>query len=839
MWPRAKCRAHPGHGRVWLEPAAGSAARESGTDDQPAIEAAVPACRSLFDQSTCFDHVIDHVPPATSSCIPFGPSHRPEERSPERLLAYLHRALPRTVLVDGVKFVGIPSDDLPRSLFSPASPDMSTSPAKDGVYRIRTAEEPLYWDLDTSQVFPTDVVLGPLNEGSDAQKWNLVVRSGTFIATNISNNLKLSYDVDNPDELSGNGSLIVSSTKSTTWVTKEKQSPLGSKFAEISVAYAQQDPDVVGTVLDSLYSNKVVHFSPPRDGALKQRWLFEFVSDPPAVSGTGGDQIQVGTNVTEEFVPSGTYSFHNVKYGNVINVPEDEEELEAGGPQSLDGNTTDKWIITLSSSKKFTIKNAKSDQFAQKSPDTDGVITQTESSHVWVIKQVKSQPDAYQIFAQGASARLWAFSDGQLATKVEFSRAKDNSTWWNIKKQKSIGESEGGQNEIPTPIPNITRPGDKGVKGNTFEITVPKGWSVVVTGLGFQNAINLIVFKAAVGPLVDVFNFYNERSQAVVPLKIQNQTEQAYNASADKGPIALSFTFYGSLNPKKSDPFSLQDAPSIDTRNFPDYRTYYITATEGTTGNRALITVQLTHKQDPGSTNQPDKPEQGTVNPGYPETCDEARPDCLDQYLRKYDSVFLVDDSGSMAGQRWTEACGALKFISEEALQYDADGIGLLFLNSPLRAENLKGEDELQKILNNVSASGGTPTGARLDVVLGDYIRKLDAAVNTPAYGAIKPLDLIVITDGEPTDDPKPVLEKWAGHLDAKKHHPNIVGIQFVQIGDVASATAALIELTKGKVRSMVDTVPYNGNFTPEKLARVLLGAVMPSIRAKQNARLP
>ncbi|QRV93636.1 phospholipase [Ceratobasidium sp. AG-Ba] len=177
--------------------------------------------------------------------------------------------------------------------------------------------------------------------------------------------------------------------------------------------------------------------------------------------------------------------------------------------------------------------------------------------------------------------------------------------------------------------------------------------------------------------------------------------------------------------------------------------------------------------------------------------------------------------------------------ISEEALQYDADRIGLLFLNSPLRDENLKGEDELQKILNNVSASGGTPTGARLDAVLGDYIRKLDAAVNTPAYGAIKPLDLIVIADGEPTDDPKPVLEKWAGHLDARKHHPNIVGIQFVQIGDVASATAALIELTKGKVRIMVDTVPYNGNFAPEKLAQVLLGAVMPSIRAKQNARLP
>ncbi|KAG8724908.1 hypothetical protein FRC09_012321 [Ceratobasidium sp. 395] len=549
---------------------------------------------------------------------------------------------------------------------------------------------------------------------------------------------------------------------------------------------------------------------------------------------------------------------------------------------------------------KFTIKNAKSGQFAQKSDDTDGVTAQSESTHVWVIKQVKGMTDTYHClpvtaFTQDLRSRFigpfvgslrwtaryqgkdWArlvLSDMRLTpiSQVEFSRAsKDNSTMRNIKKQKSIGGDQGGQNEIPTPIPNITRPGDKGVKGNTSEITVPKDWSVVVTAISFQNAINLINLKAAVGPLVDVFKSYNERSQAVVPLKIQNQTEQAYNASADKGPIALSFRFYGSLNPKKSDPFSLEDGASfestlavssvdrsIDTRNFPDYRTYYITATEGTTGNRALVTVQLTNKKDPGNSNKPDKPEPGEVNPGYPETCDEARPDCLDQYLRfvvwdvmkpylliyatiqnrKYDSVFLVDDSGSMAGQRWTEACKALEFIADEAFQYDADGIGFLFLNSPSSAENLKGQDEMQKILNNVSASGGTPTGARLDAVLGKYISKLDATVNTPAYGTIKPLDLIVITDGEPTDEPQPVLEKWAAHLDAKKHHANIVGIQFVQIGDVATATEALIKLTKGKVRSMVDTVPYNGNFTPEKLTRVLLGAVMPSIRAKQNARL-
>lgn len=50
----------------------------------------------------------------------------------------------------------------------------------------------------------------------------------------------------------------------------------------------------------------------------------------------------------------------------------------------------------MSSNKKFTIKNGKNGQFAQKIEDTDGVAVQTEASHEWVIKRVKGQTDAYQ-----------------------------------------------------------------------------------------------------------------------------------------------------------------------------------------------------------------------------------------------------------------------------------------------------------------------------------------------------------------------------------------------------------------------------------------------------------
>ncbi len=46
---------------------------------------------------------------------------------------------------------------------------------------------------------------------------------------------------------------------------------------------------------------------------------------------------------------------------------------------------------------------------------------------------------------------------------------------------------------------------------------------------------------------------------------------------------------------------------------------------------------------------------------------------------------------------------------------------------------------------------GGTPTGERLGERLQAHLRKIDAVAGQSAYREIKPLDLIVITDGCPS----------------------------------------------------------------------------------------
>lgn len=49
-------------------------------------------------------------------------------------------------------------------------------------------------------------------------------------------------------------------------------------------------------------------------------------------------------------------------------------------------------------------------------------------------------------------------------------------------------------------------------------------------------------------------------------------------------------------------------------------------------------------------------------------------------FLSTFDTVFLIDDSGSMAGRSWRETKDALETIIPVCVQHDADGIDIYFL---------------------------------------------------------------------------------------------------------------------------------------------------------------
>ncbi|KAJ3480591.1 hypothetical protein NLI96_g8229 [Meripilus lineatus] len=204
------------------------------------------------------------------------------------------------------------------------------------------------------------------------------------------------------------------------------------------------------------------------------------------------------------------------------------------------------------------------------------------------------------------------------------------------------------------------------------------------------------------------------------------------------------------------------------------------------------------------------------------------------EVLREYNTVIIVDDSSSMAGEAWRETREALAALAEIASKYDADGIDVCFLNDRRVGRNMTDAGSVNHLFQTVTPSGATPLAAKLDILTLFYMDQLDKAKAAADAGdqralrAVKPINYIIITDGSPTDEPSDVIVRLAKRLDAGNYPLS----QFVQIGNNPKATEFLTELdddlsrTHG-VRDIVDTTPYTGGvLTAELMIKMLLGGI-------------
>jgi len=199
-----------------------------------------------------------------------------------------------------------------------------------------------------------------------------------------------------------------------------------------------------------------------------------------------------------------------------------------------------------------------------------------------------------------------------------------------------------------------------------------------------------------------------------------------------------------------------------------------------------------------------------------------------------------------MAGRSWRETASALSAITPVCTAHDANGIDVYFLNhrNPHGSANLGGYTNVtttsgvEEIFNSVRPLGGTPTGTRLHQILKRYLATLEGSLRCQALGqdaTVKPLNIIVITDGVPSDDVESVIVHAAKKLDAWGAEPWQIGIQFFQVGREAEAAADLRDLDDALsgqhgVRDMVDTVPWSGVdgqvLTADGVLKCVLGAV-------------
>lgn len=114
--------------------------------------------------------------------------------------------------------------------------------------------------------------------------------------------------------------------------------------------------------------------------------------------------------------------------------------------------------------------------------------------------------------------------------------------------------------------------------------------------------------------------------------------------------------------------------------------------------------------------------------------------------------------------------------------------------------------------------------------------RNADGSLQDPGL-YVKPVNIIVITDGEFTDNAESVIKMVARDLDQPglRALPWQVGIQFFQIGNDANVRRYLQllddELGRDeRMRDIVDTVPWRGRkgqmLDAEGILKCVLGAV-------------
>ncbi|KAK2667968.1 von Willebrand factor, type A [Fusarium oxysporum f. sp. vasinfectum] len=225
-------------------------------------------------------------------------------------------------------------------------------------------------------------------------------------------------------------------------------------------------------------------------------------------------------------------------------------------------------------------------------------------------------------------------------------------------------------------------------------------------------------------------------------------------------------------------------------------------------------------------------------------------------FLSTFDTIFVIDDSGSMAGRSWREVREALSTIAPICTSHDPDGIDVYFLNhrspavgtgvqAPGGYFQIRDANQVQHLFESVRPCGATPTGSRLHSILKPYVAHLSRrAANVDST---KPVNIIVITDGCPTDDPESIITHHAKKLDQIEAPPHQVGIQFFQVGNELGATKALRELDDDLadqgIRDMVDTATWNSAtseksnvLTADGILKVVLGAVVRRLDRRPNS---
>ena len=212
-------------------------------------------------------------------------------------------------------------------------------------------------------------------------------------------------------------------------------------------------------------------------------------------------------------------------------------------------------------------------------------------------------------------------------------------------------------------------------------------------------------------------------------------------------------------------------------------------------------------------------------------------------FLRSLETVFVIDDSASMA-EMWEDVSSALQVLVPICAQYVYSGIEVGFPNRKGRFLHAKSAADVTTMFEDTKTTGPTPVGEMLAMILRAYLHNFEKW----SSDEFKALNAVVITSGMPTDDSpyfelRKVIERNALKLKQLNASASQVSIHFFQVGQDALAADFLQKLDddckNGRfARDIVDTKTfktYDGVLSPETVFGAIEDRLARSMKGKDK----
>ncbi|KAJ7933610.1 hypothetical protein B0H13DRAFT_1855853 [Mycena leptocephala] len=521
------------------------------------------------------------------------------------------------------------------------------------------------------------------------------------------------------------------------------------------------------------------------------------------------------------FLLSGTYAIVNFEYNRSIAFSEQEECLSTSSDDYG-------WTISFLANKKWTTQGP-SDVFVDIPPEPEAgedvsSVKNPPKPHQWAIKRHAGEAQSYIIYSPSRPDLFWRLpnADERVAPQLDVDHTSRPSLWKFKKIQNSVADIRLDSLIIPlsnkpepmtqfvaTPVQRPTQL-DSAIK-NRFALAIPAGWLTTITAVSCGNSVNLVRVRRAVNGALEKQDLVSGWDAIDKAMTADGSDSNSLALPTVEEAYVLVVEVSTPKSGKKGS--TSQTSRPNDMKSFPDFETFTASIPQsfrislifdesldapdfGRTQN-VIITIHTSVKvavdlDDPG------KPEPDTVNKGYNEDMDRPRPGYLDQWLEKYRAVIVVDDSSAMAiNVAWAKDKDAVLRVVTEVMQYDTSGIDIYFLNSLLFRNAITAPEEVVQVFELIKPQGPSPIGARFEFLLGEIIDDLEQVKHNAAdYGQVKPINIIVLTNSPPSDNPTKVIRSAARKLNEGLHHSNAVTIQFAQIGSDNHVKQALKKLS-------------------------------------------